>query len=117
MRMTALACAVALAGCATTPTETRQAEAPRVVVRGASFDGLNACVADAVVDRFKMRYLPTVSGAAYSYKAVPGLGGSSAMLVDIDRGTPPTATVRVSGGPWLGRDNRLIEVVEACAGR
>ncbi len=97
---------------AMTPARMRETTAVIGMIDGASYDAINGCVADIVVARFHMTFVPAEFGSTYYFRST-----GSTMMVDVARGTPPTATVRLSGGPWLGQQRKLLRLLAACQGR
>lgn len=65
---------------------------------------LITCLADELAER-KFQFVPP---ASFQYLALTSKAG---LRVDLQDGL---ALVRVSGGPWLGKDEALAQVVEAC---
>ena len=105
----------ALASCAGSIQSVRDRGSVRAVVTNPDFDALIGCIGDQAAARYELNYTPSQAGGSF-VSSYFGIGGRSTMLVDVARGTPATATIRITGGPWLGQDDDLIARVENCAG-
>lgn len=96
-----------LIGCATS----LESVEPRAVVETArDFNAFAGCIGEGV-KRLDMQYYPTAAGGRYFYEPMANITGS-VLSVEL---VPGRADVYVKGGPWLGKDDYLIEVVESCA--
>jgi len=107
--------AMLLGGCASAPSDVRTAIVPQKIQTERNFDPFVGCIADHVVTKFKMQNFPTERGTSFVYDFGTQGFGKSVMMVDVVRGDPVTAEVFIKGGPWLGRDNLLRQVVRTCA--
>ena len=90
---------------------------PRATVFATDYKKLVNCIADDAAARFDMSQRDTEFGASFYYRDTTSYGGAitgAALLVDVYQGSPAKALVFVKGGPWLGRDNSLVNRVVAC---
>ena len=108
-------CAAALSGCVASIAETRSEGPPRSVVQAADFDRAVACIADQIASKHDMDYLPSADGGTFYVSYPITMAGTSSILIEAKRGDPSTIKTYFTGGPWLGRDDSIVDSVETCA--
>ena len=79
-----------------------------------AFDEVAGCIGSTAVTQMNMKTVPTAQGTSYVYSHGPSFGGTAGMLVDIHRGPPVEVHLYITGGPWLGQDNKIRRVVGEC---
>lgn len=105
---------VVVSGCAPTVDRIRTLERPVTYQSTKQFDEVAGCIGSTAVAQMNMKTVPTSYGTSYVYSHGASLGGTAGMLVDIRRGPPVSVDIFITGGPWLGQDNKIRRVVGEC---